>query len=146
MAGKTFPAFPTHVQPAILRVWQATNGNAWNLVIGLITLVSLISGSPRPGIYSNLEQKWHERMLIFCSMFPQLTEPSSVVKMAAAHQMPGEHIYDGVHYMEFIPPAALDAVKNKHLRDDDVLLVTYPKAGWYGYCPACRTSLIVTRF
>ena len=54
---------------------------------------------------------------------------SSYVKMASSHVMQGEHVYEDIRYMARIPPAALDAVKTMTFRDDDVLLVTYPKAG-----------------
>ena len=31
MAGKTFPAFPAHAQPAILRIWQEAHGSEFEL-------------------------------------------------------------------------------------------------------------------
>ena len=29
VAGKTFPAFPAHAQPAILHIWQEAHGHVW---------------------------------------------------------------------------------------------------------------------
>ena len=58
-----------------------------------------------------------------------LAHRSSYMKMASNHVMQGEHVYEDIRYMARIPPAALDAVKTMTFRDDDVLLVTYPKAG-----------------
>ena len=45
------------------------------------------------------------------------------------YQCPGEHVYEGIRYMAINPASALDAVKKYEYRDDDVILVTYPKAG-----------------
>ena len=61
-----------------------------------------------------------------------------------SHKLPGEHVYEGVLFFEYSPPDVLDAVKTFPVRDDDVYIVTYPKAGkyfWYemfhltNYCP-----------
>ena len=41
VAGKTFTAFPTHAQPAILRIWQKAYG-------GETTVKPLLKGVPNP--------------------------------------------------------------------------------------------------
>lgn len=46
-----------------------------------------------------------------------------------SHVLPGEHLYDGVLFFGYSPPDVLDAVKEFPVRDDDVFIVTYPKAG-----------------
>lgn len=46
-----------------------------------------------------------------------------------SHKLPGEHVYEGVLFFEYSPPDILDAVKTFPVRDDDVYIVTYPKAG-----------------
>ena len=45
------------------------------------------------------------------------------------HKVPGEHMYEGLPYMSINTPEALQNVKDFRFRNDDVLLVTYPKAG-----------------
>ncbi|XP_029648302.1 sulfotransferase 1C4-like [Octopus sinensis] len=45
------------------------------------------------------------------------------------HKLPGEHVYEGVLFFEYSPPEVLDRVKDFNVRDDDVFIVTYPKAG-----------------
>ena len=60
--------------------------------------------------------------------------------MPVTHKMPGQHVYDDVTFMEYVPAHALDAVKNMKLRDDDLLLVTYPKAGNLGNNRIMMTS------
>ncbi|KAK0060957.1 sulfotransferase 1A1, partial [Biomphalaria pfeifferi] len=44
------------------------------------------------------------------------------------HILPGQHVYDGVLFFGYSPPETLDMVKTFHVREDDVFLVTYPKA------------------
>lgn len=46
-----------------------------------------------------------------------------------SHRLPGEHLYNGILFFGFSPPETLDAVKEFKVRDDDVFIVTYPKAG-----------------
>ena len=45
------------------------------------------------------------------------------------HQCPEEHVYEGVRMMSINPVGTLDAIKQFEFRDDDVMLITYPKAG-----------------
>ena len=45
------------------------------------------------------------------------------------HVLPGEHVYEGILFFGFTPPDILDAVREFEVRDDDVFLATYPKAG-----------------
>lgn len=45
------------------------------------------------------------------------------------HKLPGEHVYDGVLFFGYSPPEVLDRVKTFPVREDDVFIVTYPKAG-----------------
>ncbi|XP_060080389.1 sulfotransferase 1C4-like [Ylistrum balloti] len=46
-----------------------------------------------------------------------------------SHVLPGQHVYDDVLFFGYSPPDVLDAVKGFSVRDDDVFIVTYPKAG-----------------
>lgn len=48
-----------------------------------------------------------------------------------SHILPGEHIYKGRLFFGYSPPEVLDAVKSFDVREDDVFIVTYPKAGIY---------------
>nr|KAG5698016.1 hypothetical protein BaRGS_005834 [Batillaria attramentaria] len=45
------------------------------------------------------------------------------------HKMPGEHVYEGVLFFGYSPPDVLNNVKTFPVREDDVFIVTYPKAG-----------------
>ncbi|XP_071165048.1 sulfotransferase 1C4-like [Mytilus edulis] len=49
--------------------------------------------------------------------------------MTDRHVLPGQHWYEGVLFFGYSPPDILDAVKHFEVRDDDVFIVTYPKAG-----------------
>ena len=52
MAGKTFPSFPVHAQPTILRIWQEAHGKAWE--------VGANDAKAKPG-------RWFSRVLIQCN-------------------------------------------------------------------------------
>lgn len=43
----------------------------------------------------------------------------------------GEHVYEGVLFFGFTPADILDDVKEFHVRADDVIIATYPKAGTF---------------
>ena len=45
------------------------------------------------------------------------------------HVIPGFHVYDGVPYAGVFPESALEGIKNFRFREDDVILVGYPKSG-----------------
>ena len=49
------------------------------------------------------------------------------------HVIPGFHVYDGVPYDGIFTKEALDAAKNFQFRDDDVVLIGYPKSGVMKY-------------
>ena len=61
-----------------------------------------------------------------------------------SHVLPGEHVYDGVLFFEYSPPDILDRVKKFQVRDDDVFIVTYPKAGESFYV-TCMNPFIYLR-
>ena len=41
----------------------------------------------------------------------------------------GEHVYKDILFFGYTPPDVLDNVKEFEVRDDDVFIATYPKAG-----------------
>ncbi|XP_064615619.1 sulfotransferase 1C2-like [Liolophura sinensis] len=45
------------------------------------------------------------------------------------HKLPGEHVYNGILFFGFSPPDTLRAVRDFTVREDDVFIATYPKAG-----------------
>ena len=46
------------------------------------------------------------------------------------HKMEGEHIYDGMTMTRDIPAKLIQRVQDSFcLRDDDILVISYPKAG-----------------
>ncbi|KAL4220600.1 Sulfotransferase 1C2 [Mactra antiquata] len=45
------------------------------------------------------------------------------------HVLPGEHVYEDILFFGYTPPDILDAVKDFEIRNDDVIIATYPKAG-----------------
>lgn len=47
------------------------------------------------------------------------------------HQLPGQHVYEGVLFFGYSPPDVITNVKTFPVREDDVFIVTYPKAGEY---------------
>ena len=55
--------------------------------------------------------------------------PCSMEEAKFPHKLPGEHVYDGVLFFGYSPPEVLDDVKEFPVREDDVFIVTYPKAG-----------------
>ena len=58
-----------------------------------------------------------------------MTEKEAEICSHFTHKLPGEHVYEGILFFGFSPPDILDQVKEFEVRDDDVFLATYPKAG-----------------
>ena len=63
--------------------------------------------------------------------FPFLFKKESSIQFLSGHQADGEHMYNGVAFMKYNSVPLLDRIKEMPLRPQDVILVTYPKAGWY---------------
>ena len=55
MAGKTFPAFPAHVQPAILRIWQEAH---WLFMIKRVLVFAMDGFQLRGCSMPRNERKW----------------------------------------------------------------------------------------
>ena len=51
------------------------------------------------------------------------------MSVSFSHTLPGEHVYDGSLFFGYSPPDILDAVKEFEVREDDIFIITYPKAG-----------------
>ena len=51
--------------------------------------------------------------------------------MAAEFSAPGEYTYEGMTMIKAFPAESLDKIKVFDYRDDDIFVVTYPKAGMY---------------
>ena len=51
--------------------------------------------------------------------------------MASEFNAPGEYTYEGMTMIDIFPAESLDKIKIFDYRDDDILVVTYPKAGIY---------------
>ena len=51
--------------------------------------------------------------------------------MCSEHVVPGQHVYDGTIYSHFYEKGFLDRIYSGRvqLREDDVLIATYPKSG-----------------
>ncbi|KAH9491790.1 Sulfotransferase 1C4 [Bulinus truncatus] len=62
------------------------------------------------------------------SLYSRLTM-STVHHNSFKHVLPGQHVYEGVLFFGYSPPETLDRVKTFQVRQEDVFLVTYPKAG-----------------
>ena len=58
-----------------------------------------------------------------------MSEKEAEIPSRFTHRLPGEHVYEGILFFGYSPPDVLDAVKEFEVRDDDVFLATYPKAG-----------------
>ena len=63
-----------------------------------------------------------------------MSEKESESETRFKHVLPGEHVYEGVLFFGYTPPDILDAVKEFEVRDEDVFLATYPKAGESNCC------------
>ncbi|KAH3752951.1 sulfotransferase 1A3-like [Dreissena polymorpha] len=57
------------------------------------------------------------------------SEKTEVIRRTYSHKLPGEHLYDDILFFGYTPADVLDAVKDFEVRDDDVFIATYPKAG-----------------
>ena len=49
--------------------------------------------------------------------------------MASETGAPGQYTYEGMTMMQYFPAESLDTIKDFDYRDDDIFVVTYPKAG-----------------
>ena len=49
--------------------------------------------------------------------------------MAEEFGGPGQYTYEGMTMMKIFPAESLDKIKVFDYRDDDIFVVTYPKAG-----------------
>ena len=52
-------------------------------------------------------------------------------EVARKHVVPEEHCYDGVWYPRAFPVSSLERTKTFQFREDDVVMVAYPKSGMF---------------